>query len=91
MKRLLTFAVLVVVLAAGVSTAHASGPGCCTQAAAAPMPNATVAQSQPTAGYRTYSYQPGYQSDSPPPVYRSFNRSTGNGFHDAGWKIRGRN
>ena len=91
MKRLFTLASVIAVLAVGVSTARADNCGCSTPVASASVPSATVAQGQPAVGYRTYSYQPGYQSNSYQPAYRSSNRSTGGGFHDAGWKIRGGN
>jgi hypothetical protein len=74
-----------------VGTAEAFGGRRRAQVTYAPAPTATIVQGQAETGYRSYSYQPGSQSNSYQPTYRSFNQSAGSGFHGAGWKIRGGN
>jgi hypothetical protein len=65
--------------------------GCPCGAAAKTASAPTVTQAKVSQGYRTYSYQPAAGPVLTTPARTYGTRAAMNGFHDAGWKIRGGN
>jgi len=92
-KLIITSVVLAAMLAAGTAQAGIFGwrnnRGPAVQPAPVAVMPATVTTARTENGYRSFSYQPAPVYVAP--AYRMAERqpAIGNGFHDAGWKVRG--